>query len=214
MDMTIEALHTTESRPKPLGTVRIECPYPVLTFALKELLRGEALVYEGRKPHGAQDPSCVILASKGRDLTSEVRRIRTFIPDAAIVLFSVHMEDARVAKSALRAGASGFIHAGMTPEQIVRALRLACAGEIVLSQSTVSKELVENLVAEKNSPDLGALTPRQREILELVSKGLSNAQIAERLFLTESTIKQHLYAAYKLLDVRNRIQAATLLQDA
>ena len=215
MDMTIEALHTTESRPKPLGTVRIECPYPVLTFALKELLRGEALVYEGRKPHGAQDPSCVILASKGRDLTSEVRRIRTFIPDAAIVLFSVHMEDARVAKSALRAGASGFIHAGMTPEQIVRALRLACAGEIVVSETTLTKESLEKLVAEKkNSVELGALTPRQREILELVSKGLSNAQIAERLFLTESTIKQHLYAAYKLLNVRNRIQAATLLQDA
>ena len=77
----------------------------------------------------------------------------------------------------------------------------------------VYEGLLDNLVAE-NPPDLGALTPRQRDILELVSEGLSNAQIAERLFLTESTIKQHLYATYKLLDVRNRIQAAKLLQDA
>jgi DNA-binding NarL/FixJ family response regulator len=121
--------------------------------------------------------------------------------------------DARLAQSALRAGASGLIHAGMRPEQIVRALRLASAGKIVVSQSTVSRGLIESLVAE-NPPDLGALTPRQREILELVCEGLSNAQIAERLFLTESTIKQHLYAAYKLLKVRNRIQAANLLQDA
>ncbi len=212
MDMMIEALHT-ESGPKPLGTVRIECPYPVVAFALKEILKDEAHVYEGRKPRGAQDPSCVVVCPNGKDVASEVRRIKTFIPDVAIVVFAMDM-DARVAQSALRAGASGFIHAGMRPEHIVRALHLACAGDIVVSQSTVSKELVEQLVAEKNSPDLGALTPRQREILELVSKGLSNAQIAERLFLTESTIKQHLYTTYKLLDVRNRIQAATLLQDA
>ena len=212
MDMTIEALRT-ESGPKPLGTIRVECPYPVLSFALKEMLKGEAAdVYEGRKPRGAQDPSCVILCPNGKDITPEVRRIRTFIPDAAIVVFAVHM-DARVAQSALRAGASGFIHARMTPEQIVRALRLASAGEIVVSQTTLSKESLEDLVAE-TSPELGTLTPRQREILELVSKGLSNAQIAERLFLTESTIKQHLYTTYKLLNVRNRIQAAKLLQDA
>jgi DNA-binding NarL/FixJ family response regulator len=198
---------------KPLGTVRIECPYPLLSFALKEILKGEAHIYEGRKPRGAQEePACVILCPNGKDVAPEVRRLRTFMPaDAAIMVFSVEM-DARVAQSALRAGASGLIHAGMRPEQIVRALRLACAGKIVVSGSTVSRGLVESLVAEKNLPDLGALTPRQREILELVCEGLSNAQIAERLFLTESTIKQHLYAAYKLLNVRNRIQAAKILQ--
>ncbi len=201
-----------ESELKPLGTVRIECPYPVLALALKEILKGEAHVYEGRKPRGTQDPACVILCPNGQDVAPEVRRLRTFMPDADIVVFAVDM-DARLAQSALRAGASGLIHAGMHPEQIVRALRLASAGKIVVSQSTVSRGMVESLVAE-NPPDLGALTPRQREILELVCEGLSNAQIAERLFLTESTIKQHLYAAYKLLNVRNRIQAAKLLQDA
>ena len=184
----------------------------MLTFALKEILKGEAHVYEGRRPRGAQDPSSVILCSNGRDVASEVRRIRTFIPDAAILVFAVHI-DARLAQSALRAGASGFIHAGMRPEQIVRAVRLASAGKMVVSQTMVSEGLLENLVAE-NPPALGALTPRQREILELVSEGLSNAQIAERLFLTESTIKQHLYTTYKLLDVRNRIQAAKQLQNA
>ena len=211
MDTTTAVQHT-ESELKPLGAVRVECPYPVLAFALKEMLKGEAHVYEGRKPRGAQDPSSVILCANGRDVASEVRRTRTFIPDAAILVFALRM-DARLAQSALRAGASGFIHAGMRPEQIVRAVRLVSAGEIVVSQTMVSEGLLENLVAE-NPPDLGALTPRQREILELVSEGLSNAQIAERLFLTESTIKQHLYATYKLLDVRNRIQAAKLLQDA
>jgi DNA-binding NarL/FixJ family response regulator len=207
---TTTAIQHTESELKPLGTIRIECPYPVLSFALKEMLKGEAHVYEGRKPRGAQHPACVILCPNGKDVAPEVRRLRTFMPDAAIMVFTVHMND-RLAQSALRAGASGLIHAGMRPEQIVRALRLASAGKIVVSQSTVSRGLVKSLVAE-NPPDLGALTPRQHEILELVCEGLSNAQIAERLFLTESTIKQHLYAAYKLLNVRNRIQAANLLQ--
>jgi DNA-binding NarL/FixJ family response regulator len=212
LDTTTAIQHLEESELKPLGTVRIECPYPVLSLALKEILKEEAHLYEGRKWRGAQDPACVILCPNGKDIAPEVRRLRTFMPDAAIMVFTVDM-NARLAQSALRAGASGLIHAGMRPEQIIRALRLACAGKIVVSQSTVSRGLVESLVVE-NPPDLGVLTPRQREILELVSEGLSNAQIAERLFLTESTIKQHLYAAYKLLNVRNRIQAAKLLQDA
>jgi DNA-binding NarL/FixJ family response regulator len=212
LDTTTAMQHLEESELKPLGTVRIECPYPLLALALKEILKGEAHLYEGRKPRGAQDPACVILCPNGKDIAPEVRRLRTFMPNVAIMVFSVDMNP-KVAQSALRAGASGLIHAGMRPEQIVRALRLACAGKIVVSESTVSRGLVESLVAE-NLPDLGTLTPRQREILELVCEGLSNAQIAERLFLTESTIKQHLYAAYKLLNVRNRIQAARLLQGA
>jgi DNA-binding NarL/FixJ family response regulator len=61
---------------------------------------------------------------------------------------------------------------------------------------------------------LAALTPRQREILELVVEGLSNVEIGKRLFLTESTVKQHLRAAYKLLNVQNRTQAAKLFREA
>jgi DNA-binding NarL/FixJ family response regulator len=59
-----------------------------------------------------------------------------------------------------------------------------------------------------------ALTCRQREILELVGEGLTNAGIARRLFLAEGTVKQHLRAAYKLLNVRSRVQAAALLRSA
>ena len=61
--------------------------------------------------------------------------------------------------------------------------------------------------------DLTVLTPRQREIMGLVCEGLSNAQIAKRLFVTESAIKQHLQTAYKSLNVRNRVQAAKLSRE-
>ncbi len=209
MELTTAA-QQTES--KPLGAVRVECSYPVLTLALKEILKDAADVYEGRRPRGARDPSSVILCSNGRDIASEVKRIRKLLPDAAVLVFAMDM-NVRLAQGALRAGASGVIHAGMRPEQIVRAVQLASAGKIIVFESAVSQELLESLVAEE-AADLAALTPRQRQILELVCEGLSNAEIAERLFLTESTIKQHLYTTYKLLHVRNRIQAAKLLQDA
>jgi DNA-binding NarL/FixJ family response regulator len=207
--MTAEAQHTGSGPIKPLGAVRIECAYPVLAFALREILKAEAHVYVGRKPRGTEDPASVIAYSNSRDVHSEVKRIRTFIPGAAVLVFAPH-PDTQLIRNALRAGASGFVHAGMHPEQIVRAVQLVSEGK-----TTVPKELLDVLMAEEGAePDLAALTPRQREILELVSEGLSNVEIGKRLFLTESTIKQHLYAAYKLLNVRNRTEATKLLRDA
>ena len=207
--MTAAARHTRCKAMKPLGVVRIECSYPVLALALREILKDEAHVYEGRKPRGAEDPASVITYSNRRDVDSEVRRIRTFIPEAAVLVFASH-PDTQLVRNALRAGASGFLHAGMRPEQIVRAVRLVSEGK-----KTVPKELLDVLVADEGAePDLAALTPRQREILELVVEGLSNVEIGKRLFLTESTVKQHLHAAYKLLNVQNRTQAAKLFREA
>lgn len=203
----------SESKPS-LGTLRIECPYPVLAFALKEMLKEEAYVYEGHnKPLTMERPSSVILCPNGKDdVASEVRRLRDQAPGAAILVFDMCV-DRQVVLRALRAGASGFIHAGMHPEQIVRAIRLAREGRLIVSQTMVSKELLENMVTE-NGAAPAILTPRQREILELASEGLSNAQIGERLFLTESTVKQHLHKAYRLLKVRNRTEAIKALRDA
>ncbi len=208
MDTTIEAPHT-ESKPKPLGAVRIECHYPVVTLALREILKEEADVYEARKPPGAENPSSIILCPNGKDVAPEVRRLRGQSPDAAVLVFDLRVSP-QLALKALRAGASGFLHAGMRPEQIVGAVRRASEGKVLVPEGLLEKLMVE----EPAMADLTVLTPRQREILELVCEGLSNAQIAERLFLTESTVKQHLRAAYRLLKVRNRIQAAKLLREA
>ncbi len=208
MGMIIEA-QRTEQKLKSLGTVRIECRYPLVALALNEILKGEADVYEGREqPPGMENPSCVILCPNGNDIASQVRHLRSSIPDAAVLVFEMRV-DLRQSLKALRAGASGFLHAGMDPEQIVRAVRRASEGKTVISE-----EMLEKLNAQEESTaeDLTVLTPRQREILGLVVEGLSNAQIAGRLFLTESTVKQHLRVAYKLLKVRSRTEAARLLR--
>jgi DNA-binding NarL/FixJ family response regulator len=97
----------------------------------------------------------------------------------------------------------------MQLEQLVRAVRVATEGQIV-----APRELLEYLISNEDVMDLSTvLSHRQQEILELVDEGLSNSQIAKRLFLTESTVKQHLRAAYKALGVRNRTEATRLLRN-
>jgi DNA-binding NarL/FixJ family response regulator len=115
--------------------------------------------------------------------------------------------DLPLARDALQAGASGFVHAEMMPDQLVRAVAVAARGELV-----APRELLRYVLSEDAPANLGALSARQREILGHVVEGLSNAEIGRRLYLSESTIKQHLRAAYKLLGVSNRTEAANLFR--
>jgi DNA-binding NarL/FixJ family response regulator len=139
-------------------------------------------------------------------LSNGIRRIQEVGPRIAILVFSLYLS-LPLAKTALRSGARGFIHAGMQPDQIVRAVEVATEGEIV-----APRKLFEYLIDYQEPASLNVLTPRHREILELVVEGLSNAQIASRLKLSESTVKQHLRHAYKLLGVKNRTKAAKLFR--
>ena len=198
-------------QPKPLGLVWIKCPWPTFSLGLEETLKAYAAhVHQGHKPPTGGPASLVILCcSSAEDVASEVEHLRALAPTSAppgVVVFGLSVS-LQLARSALKAGACGFIHAQMPPEQIVRALLVASEGEVVLP-----RELLEHLVNEQSQADLPALTPRQLEILELVAEGESNAQIADRLFLSENTIKQHLRRTYKTLRVKNRTQAVRLFR--
>jgi two-component system nitrate/nitrite response regulator NarL len=96
----------------------------------------------------------------------------------------------------------------MPPDQIVRAVEVAAQGELV-----APRELLQLLLAYEDVGGLGLLSARQQEILDFVVEGLSNAQIAQRLYLSESTVKQHLRSAYKVLGVSNRMEAARLMRN-
>jgi DNA-binding NarL/FixJ family response regulator len=74
--------------------------------------------------------------------------------------------------------------------------------------------LVSEMVAKEREPDFSGLSPRKMEILEMVAEGLSNAQIAKKLFLSESTVKQHLRLAYRALGIKSRNQAARLVRNS
>ena len=110
-----------------------------------------------------------------------------------------------LARAALRAGASGLIYSGMSEEQLLRVISMAISGEVVLP-----RELLVYRRDEQRPPDLSVLSARKREILRLLIEGLSNAEIARRLWLSESAVKQNLRAIYKVLGVRNRIEVRRL----
>ncbi|CAN5604427.1 hypothetical protein BH23PAT1_BH23PAT1_0610 [soil metagenome] len=191
-----------------LGLIWIDCSYPVVTVALSRILAGKARLHEGERPPTEEAPAAIIYCANGVEgLSSEIARLRDLGIEAPILVFNLTV-DLSIASTALRQGAQGFIHAGMLPSQIVRALSVACKGEVV-----APRELLEYLIVSDTPVDLDKLTSRQREILDLVVEGMSNAQIAEQLFLSESAIKQHLRGVYRTLGVSNRTEAAKIVQE-
>jgi DNA-binding NarL/FixJ family response regulator len=199
----------TKGEAEDLGLVWIDCPYPLISVGLARILEREARIHIGREQPVEEEPSIVILGVGGMEgLLESIKRIRKQCPNALLLIFGLYLELA-AAQTALRAGARGYIHTGMQLEQLVRAVRVATEGQIV-----APRELLEYLISNEDVMDLSTvLSHRQQEILELVDEGLSNSQIAKRLFLTESTVKQHLRAAYKALGVRNRTEATRLLRN-
>jgi DNA-binding NarL/FixJ family response regulator len=111
---------------------------------------------------------------------------------------------------ALRAGASGFLLKRSSPEELIAAIHTVAEGEGLLSPS-VTRRLIERVAAHptlsrETDPRLAEITPREREVLELVAQGFSNAEIAEALTLERTTVKTHVQRILNKLGARNRIE--------
>ena len=144
------------------------------------------------------------IAALGRSETSRVLILTTFEVDEYVY-------------EALRAGASGFLLKRTPAADLVAGIRVVAAGEALLAPS-VTRRLIDQF-ARRPAPDksdvlvLDALTDREREVLALVARGLSNAEIAEELVLTEGTVKTHVKHIFEKLDLRDRTQAAIFAYD-
>ncbi len=118
---------------------------------------------------------------------------------------------------ALRAGAGGFLLKDAPPERLADAVRTVAAGEPLLAPS-VTRRLVERYVggpaADEAARLLADLTPREREVLDLVVEGLSNAEVGARLHLSEATVKTHVTRVLAKLGVRDRVQAVVLAYES
>jgi DNA-binding NarL/FixJ family response regulator len=120
---------------------------------------------------------------------------------------------------ALRAGASGFLLKDVQPAQLVDAVRVVSAGEALLAP-TVTRRLLDRFAdalpgeEAKSLPALESLTERELEVLKLLAGGLSNAELAEQLFLSETTVKSHISSVLRKLDLRDRVQAVVLAYEA
>jgi DNA-binding NarL/FixJ family response regulator len=121
---------------------------------------------------------------------------------------------------ALRAGASGFLLKDMRRDELVGAVRVVAAGEALLAP-TVTRRLIADVVgrgprtpAPRPDPRLAALTARETDTLRLVARGLSNAEIAAELYVTEHTVKTHVSSLLSKLGLRDRVQAVVLAYES
>lgn len=117
---------------------------------------------------------------------------------------------------ALRAGASGFLLKDATPEQIIAAVRVVGSGDALLAPS-VTRRLIAEFASRAKlvvPPELDRLTTREREVLLLVAAGLTNAEIAGRLYLAEQTVKSHVSSVLLKLGLRDRVQAVILAYES
>jgi DNA-binding NarL/FixJ family response regulator len=204
----LEAVPEATSAAKPLGLVWVLTPsYSITMAGLKKVLEGKADVRIGGESC-AGSPSCVVLyAGRMEEGCLEgMGRIRELYPGVPLLVLGSHL-DLALACATLKNGADGFVHAEMHPAQVVRAVEVVQKGELA-----APRQLLRYLLSQNENPKIGEPSARQREILELVVEGLSNAEIAGRLYRAESTIKQHLRAAYKVLGVRNRTEAAKTMR--
>lgn len=117
--------------------------------------------------------------------------------------------------AALTAGASGFLLKDVTPEHLVGAVRLVQSGDALLAPA-ITRRLIERFAHREEDRsvtlhrDLSGLTPRELEVLRLLATGLSNAELADRLFLSPTTVKTHIGRILSKLDLRDRVQAVVL----
>ena len=160
-------------------------------IALVERLRPDVVLMDLRMPR------C--------DGVEATRRLREQGSPTRVVVLTTYADDRSVVE-ALRAGARGFLTKDAGAEEIERAITAVVRGDAAIDPA-VQHHLVDAVVAPPELPD--GLTPREVDVLTLIAQGLSNAEIASRLFVSEATVKSHINHLFTKTGVRDRAQAVT-----
>jgi DNA-binding NarL/FixJ family response regulator len=188
-----------------------------------------------------EDMEVVGEAADGREAVAEARRLRPDVvlmdvrmpdvdgieatrrllgdgADTKVVMLTTFDMDEYV-YDALRAGASGFLLKDVPPEQLVAGIRAVASGDALLAPS-VTRRVIEEFVRRPPAsvrtlpPKLGDLTARELEVLKLIARGRSNAEIATELFVSETTVKTHVAHVLMKLDLRDRVQGVVLAYES
>jgi len=159
-------------------------------------------------------------AENGADAISQISRTN---PD--VVLMDVQMpvmdgttfEKDEYIFEALRSGASGFLLKNAPPEDLIDAIRIVASGNALLAPSVTRRiisEFAKISFPEKHKSKLEQLTAREVEVLQLLAKGSTNAEIANALFISEATVKTHVSNIFTKLDLRDRVQAVVFAYES
>ena len=177
-----------------------------------------AVVGEATDGRGAVDrvrtlrPNIVLMDVRMPNLDgiSATREVLAVSPEVKVVILTTFEQDDYIF-GALSAGASGFLLKRTKPEELIAAIHTIAAGDSLLSPSVtrrVIEHMAEQPVADRSAGErLDELTPREREVLELIARGLSNSEIATAFFIEESTVKTHVKRILMKLRLRDRVQA-------
>jgi DNA-binding NarL/FixJ family response regulator len=146
------------------------------------------------------------------------RQLSALVPSARVLILTMFELDEYVFE-ALRAGASGFLLKDRPPEELVAAVQVVAAGDALLAPSVTRRLIGEfarrpAVTAALNTALVGGLSEREREVLVLMGHGLSNGEIAERLFVAETTVKSHVGRFLAKLGLRDRAQAIVLAYES
>jgi DNA-binding NarL/FixJ family response regulator len=139
--------------------------------------------------------------------------LKQLLPSAQIIMVTVYEDTERIFK-ALRAGACGYLLKRCTPEELVSAIREVRQGGAPMSREIARKVIFSFQEPLTTAAEVEDLSPREREILELLAEGFPNKQIADRVGVTDGTVRWHLRHVYHKLHVRSRTEAALKFRSA
>jgi RNA polymerase sigma factor (sigma-70 family) len=170
-----------------------------------------------RARHARPDVVLMDVRMPELDGIAATRELLAERPDARVLILTTFETDDYIV-GALRAGASGFLLKRSSPEELVAAILTIAAGDALLSPS-VTRRVIDRVARE---PAVGAraeaaleeLTPREREVFELIARGLSNREIAQELMVEETTVKSHVKRVLMKLGARDRVQAVILAYES
>lgn len=193
--------------------------HPMLRSGLKQLMaldpRLQVVAEAGNGTEGLalaqqHDPDLILLDLNmpGLNGLDTLTQLREMALSGRVVVFSVSDNEEDVV-SALKRGADGYLLKDMEPEALLKALYQAAAGQIVLSEALTPILVARLREAQPARPhDISQLTRREREILLLISDGMTNKAIARKLAISESTVKVHVKYLLKKMNLKSRLEAA------